>query len=127
MKGSHKTLLVIDAVVNLFLGILLLLAPIGLIDILGLPAISNTFYTTVLAGVLVGIGIALLLSLRCNDGLGLLGAIVINLCGSSALAAWLLINPDQVSKQGSIILAGIVILVLGLGLLELYARLRSAH
>ncbi len=49
-------LLTADAVVNLVLGSVLVLAPAGVIEFFGLPAAGNYFYTSVLGAVLVGIG-----------------------------------------------------------------------
>ena len=125
IKASQRLLLVIDALVNLLLGLALLLAPYGLGDLLGLPDAANAFYSMVLGGVLIGIAAALLLSLRCPDGLGLLGAIVINLCGAGAVGVWLVSADVQLPARGQFLLWGVVILVLGLGFAELFARLRS--
>ena len=44
MKPVHKLLLMIDGFVNLILGILLLLFPVGVIDMLGLPQTNTNFY-----------------------------------------------------------------------------------
>ena len=56
-------LLTIDAVVNLLLGALLLLFPAGMLQFLGLPPVQNHFYTTILGGVIFGIGLALFIEL----------------------------------------------------------------
>ena len=45
-----NTLLIIDGIVNLFLGALLLLFPAGMLQFLGLPPVRNHFYTTILGG-----------------------------------------------------------------------------
>ena len=82
MTSRHRLLLALDAAVNLLLGAILLLFPAGLIALLGLPATDTHFYTSILGGVLFGIGLALLLELRGGSarirGLGLGGAIAIN-------------------------------------------------
>ena len=82
MKKQHEILLTIDGIVNLGLGILLLLVPFGMAEILGVPRSNLDFYPTILGGVIFGIGIALLIERyghsRNIRGLGLGGAIVIN-------------------------------------------------
>ena len=63
MKLKYKILLLIDCIVNLFLGILLLLFPIGIIDFLGLPQTNTNFYPSILGAVIFGIGLSLFLEL----------------------------------------------------------------
>ncbi len=79
MKSKNKILLVIDGVVNLIPGLLLLLLPAGLVQLLGLPSTNTYFYTTILGAVIFGIGLALLIELYGTSarihGLGLGGAI----------------------------------------------------
>ena len=87
MKKAKKRLLIIDGIVNLLLGVLLLLFPIGLAPILGVPVPNNHFYPSILGAVLFGIGIALLIDAyghqRGIRGLGITGAIVINFFGAT--------------------------------------------
>jgi len=61
MKIKYKTLLLIDCIINLLLGAILLLFPIGIIDFLGLPQTSTNFYPSLLGAVIFGIGLALFL------------------------------------------------------------------
>ena len=126
MKPKHKTFLLIDGIVNLILGILLLLFPFGIAEILGVPQSEINFYPTILGGVIFGIGIALLLEAYGERwefrGLGLGGAIVINLCGAGVLALWLFFMPLNLPLRGNIILWIIAIVVLGLGILETLAK-----
>jgi hypothetical protein len=74
-------LLSIDGSVNIILGILLLLFPLGLPELLGVPKSDTNFYPTILGGVLVGIGIALFIERYGFKykirGLGIGGAIAI--------------------------------------------------
>ena len=60
MSPKHKAFLLIDGIVNLVLGVLLLLFPFGIAEILGVPQPEINFYPTILGGVIFGIGIALL-------------------------------------------------------------------
>ena len=57
MKGKIKTLLIVDGIVNLILGILLILFPFGIAQVLGVPQSISNFYPTILGAVLFGIGI----------------------------------------------------------------------
>jgi hypothetical protein len=126
MKPKHKTFLLIDGIVNLILGILLLLFPFGVAEILGVPIPASNFYPTILGGVVFGIGIALLIEghgeTRGIRGLGLGGAIVINFCGAGILALWLAFKHLDIPLRGLIILWVIAISVIGLGILELLAK-----
>ena len=126
MQPKHKTFLLIDGIVNLILGILLLLFPLGIAEILGVPQAASNFYPTILGGVIFGIGIALLLEaygqLRGIRGLGLGGAIVINICGAGILALWLIFAPLNIPLRGLIILWVAAVVVLGIGIIEVLAK-----
>ena len=126
MKSKHKTLLLIDGVINLALGVLLLLFPAGIVALLGLPYTNTNFYPSILGAVLFGIGIALLIerygATKNIRGLGLGGAIAINLCGAGVLLIWLLISPFDIPLRGDIILWSIAIIVLIVGFAEIILK-----
>ncbi|MGD8891321.1 MAG: hypothetical protein PVF53_23080 [Desulfobacterales bacterium] len=61
MESKNKTLPLIDGIVNLLLGILLLLFPLGIAELVGAPLPNTHFYPTILGAVIFGIGIALLI------------------------------------------------------------------
>jgi hypothetical protein len=126
MNDKHKVLLFIDGIVNLLLGIILLSFPAGLIDLLGLPRTNTFFYASILGAVIFGIGVALLLELygfpKGIRGLGLGGAIAINLCGGGALMVWLVAVPLHIPLRGQVILWIVAALVLMIGLVELLAK-----
>jgi len=126
MMHLYKTLHTVDCVVNVVLGVLLLMFPFGIIDLLGLPGTNTLFYPTLLGAVILGIGVALFIELagysRCVRGLGLGGAIVINVIGSLALLVWLLFGSLNIPARGWIILWCIVIIVLGIGIAELVTK-----
>ena len=126
MKKIHKILLTIDGIINLVLGILLLLFPLGTAELLGVPKSNLNFYPTILGAVIFGIGIALLIERfgvsRNIRGLGLGGAIAINLCGAIALLIWLVSTPFNIPPRGHVILWSIVIIVLLVGIVEIFAR-----
>ncbi len=118
-----KRLLLVDAIINLFLGLLILGLPLGLIEFLGLPPVQNYFYTSILGAVIFGIGIALSLELKVTGsvrhGLGLMGAIAINLCGGVTLLFWLLFLPLDTGVPAKVILWIIAVAVLMVGFVEI--------
>jgi hypothetical protein len=126
VEKHHEILLTIDGIVNIGLGILLLLLPVGTAEMLGVPRSNLDFYPTILGGVILGIGVALLVerfgyshSIR---GLGLGGAIAINFCGATTLLVWLLSGTLTIPVRGSIFLWFIVIIVYGLGVAEILSK-----
>ena len=126
MKDKLHFLLATDALINLLLGILLLLLPSGLLEFLGLPPTDTFFYTSILGGVIFGIGVALSLERWGTPigirGLGLGGAIVINLCGGGTLLFWLIVGNLDLPLRGLVTLWIVAILVLGIGLVELISK-----
>jgi hypothetical protein len=126
MRQTSKTLLIIDSAVNLILGILLLLFPIGIIGFLGLPETDTNFYPGILGAVLFGIGLALLSELfgysKGFRGLGPGGAIVINLAASIVLIFWLLFGSLSIPLKGQIILWAVGIIVFAIGIVELSTK-----
>ena len=119
----QRPLLLADALINLLLGVLLLLYPQWLVEALGMPEVASTFFPNVLGGVLFGIGLALLLAHRGGaQGLGLDGAIAINLCGAGVVVGWLVIAPHAIPPRGRITLWVIALVVIGIGLVELWHR-----
>ena len=126
MKKKVQLLLAADAIINLLLGLLLLLLPAELLEALGLPATDTFFYTSILGGVIFGIGVALSLE-RWGEpknirGLGLGGAIAINLFGGGVLLFWLLFSDLNLPLRGQLTLWVVAILVLGIGLVELISK-----
>ena len=126
---NQATLLKADAAINLILGILLMAFPSGLVKILGIPRADPPFYATILGAVLFGIGLALLIECyrKTNRfvGLGLAGAIVINLCGGAVLAVWLLYGNLTLPLRGHIFLWFLVLLLAGISLLEGFAHFKK--
>lgn len=119
-----KAILIVDAAINLALGFLLLIFSPQIVRLLGVPAAEYNFYPNILGGVLFGIGIALLIECCRGSGslvgLGLGGAIAINLCGGLALIAWLIFGKLDIPTRGRVFLwslAAILVVVSGLELL----------
>lgn len=133
---KSKILLIIDSVINLILGILLLLLIPFLeqlprvLGVLGVPKVANTFYPSILGAVLLGIGIALLIeSFRTNPqqlvGLGLGGAVAINLCGGAGLIAWLIFGDLNLPVNGMLLLWVIAFILVAISSIELIADRRK--
>jgi hypothetical protein len=120
----RRWLLLIDAAVNLLLGVLLVAAPFGSLRWLGLPEGGSLLYPVVLGGVLIGIGGALWMARRGGDGLGLVGALVINVFGAGTAAAWLVLTSEPITVRGAVTLWTVVAVVLTIAAVELAALRR---
>lgn len=129
MAPKHKHLLTVDGLVNLILGILLLFLPGEMIAWLGLPQTGTIFYVSILGGVLGGIGIALFLerygALSDTRGLGLGGAVAINLCGGGALLIQVMTAPLDLPLHGRVILWTVGVLVVLIGVVEIAVQVRD--
>jgi hypothetical protein len=131
---KEKTTLLLDAGINLVLGILLVVFNPTLVDSLGVPASSTRFYPSILGAVLIGIALALMVeALRPAKaemiGLGLVGASCINLSGGLALAAWLLFGALTLPLRGKVLLwslVGVLVVLSGLELLKAVRKPREA-
>ncbi len=121
----RKPLLAIDALINLLLGFALLVFSPAVVRVLGVPPDTVSFYPSILGAVLVGIGLALLLDLRRGPahpgGLGLQGAVAINLCGGLALIGWLVWGDLGLSPRGKVFLWSLSAVLLAISLIELLA------
>jgi hypothetical protein len=119
---GRARLLFIDGFVNLLLGVALLcFDPVA--GWLGVPASDTAFYPMILGAVLFGIGIALIWEGVRGDGqlvgLGLGGAIAINLSGGLALTGWLLFGDLSLPLRGQLFLWGLASILLLISLVEL--------
>ena len=119
-----KMILFIDAIINFALGVLLLIFSPAIASWLGVPLSSTSFYPNILGAIFIGITIALLIDVKGkkdsgNMGLGLLGAISINLCGGTMLALWLILGDLELPVRGFIILWTIVIILIIVSVTEL--------
>jgi hypothetical protein len=120
----RKFILLIDFIINLILGVLLLAYSNKLAEYLGVPKAESSFYPNILGGVFVGIALALLIEFfnkydRITSGLGLLGAIVINLCGGIILIIWLLFGDLGLPLRGSVFLWILAFVLIVLSSIEL--------
>ena len=126
MGKKNEILLLIDGIINLLLGFVLLLFPFGIAKFIGIPESKSSFYPTILGAVIFGIGLSLIIERYGYKsqirGLGLAGAITINLCGSFILIVWLIIDPFNIPLRGYIILWSLALLVLVVGITEIIAK-----
>ncbi len=122
----RTTLLRVDGVINLVLGLLLMAFPSGLVETLGVPQTDDRFYPTVLGAVLFGIGIALLLEAGRLPGgiigLGLGGAVAINLMAASILIVWLVWGDLVIPTRGQILLGVLSAALVAISTFELWVR-----
>jgi len=130
MKNFGRLLLAFDALINLFLGIVLLFYSDKIIDLFGLPYSDQKFYPNILGAVLFGIGIALLIEFserKSLSGLGLAGAISINISGGLALFFYLLCGQLEIPIHGKIILWVLDVLLLGISIFEITALFKNYY
>jgi hypothetical protein len=123
----RSCLLGIDALINLVLGALLVAFPTRLVEFLGIPPAESRFYPSVLGGVLMGIGIALLMERRRSStsnlgGLGLGGAVAINLSAGIVLAAWLVAGQLHLPLRGTLFLWGLVVMLVVITAFEIVVQ-----
>lgn len=122
MAQQSSIVLLIDGIINLILGIVLLTFQPAVLEILGIPGATVAFYPSILGAVLTGIAIALFVEYFKKPsglrGLGLGGAIAINLCGGIVLAYWLLFENLALPIQGQIVLWCLVFILLFISGLE---------
>ena len=128
-QRTEDLLLTIDGAVNLVLGSVLAVFPLGFARLVGVPIPPSPFYASILGGVLAGIGLALFLERFWDHsrvrGLGMEGAIAINLCGGGVLVAWLIAGSLAIPIQGYLFLWAVALLVLGIGAAEVVIRVRK--
>lgn len=129
MPKPVSALLMFDAAINLLLGFLLVGFSQPLAHRLGVPYTDVKFYPTILGAVLIGIAIALMIEAcrkpTCPMGLGLGGAIAINLSGGSMLLFWLLSGMLNLPLRGLVFLWVLAVMLVGISALELLVHYRK--
>jgi hypothetical protein len=127
---NKRITLLIDAFINLILGVLLLAFSPKISNFIGVPFSDNYFYPNILGAVLLGISIALVIeAYRKNPngfkGLGLFGAISINICGGIVLLLWLLFGELDIPIKGVIFLWTLVFILLVISSIELFINIKE--
>jgi len=129
--GSMKepVLLFLNAILYLAVGVLLLLFPFGLVAALGIALPAVTFYASMLGAILLGVGLALLVERSRGTlgfpGLGINGAILINISCAVTLGLWLFYRSLNLLHIGYILLWGLVASVTAITLAEIYYILQE--
>ena len=123
MTGRDRSVLLLDAAVNLLLGLPLIFFPSKVATLLGLPVPLEPFWAGMLGAVLTGIGVALVIECRWTrlpaSGLGVGGALSINLSAATVLAVWLARGSLDLPLRGTLFLWAVVAVVGGLSAVEL--------
>jgi len=126
---KRQQVLLLDSSINLVLGIILTSFPGELVRLLGIPPVAQSFYPSVLGAVLLGIGIALIIEYYRRPGgavgLGLGGAVAINLCGGVVLVLWLLSGKLEIPLRGQVLLWILAIALIAISGVEILAHRRS--
>ena len=124
-----RTILITDASINLILGLPLMIFPQKTIRLLGAPITEQFFYPSIIGAILTGIGIALLVECFKRPknlvGLGLGGAVVINLCAGLALGAWLVWGNLNIPFGGQLFLWLLVTVLILISIIEIIIHLKK--
>ena len=125
-ENKKSVLIELDGYGNIILGLPLLLVPNKVSNFFGL-SMDQPLYPILLGAILIGIGIALLLECysKKHQGLGIAGAICINLTVGIILGFWLILNHSVLSNHGYIVLWFLVVILIGIGSIELFALKNS--
>ena len=126
---ERQRVLLIDSAINIALAFFLIIFPEKLVNLLGIPTAEHSFYPSILGAVLLGIGAALIIEYsRRPDGavgLGLGGAVTINLCGGFVLVFWLLSGKLDLPFRGQLVLWLLVTVVTVISGVEIIVHKRS--
>jgi len=117
-------LLWIDALAKFSFGLMFVLAPKPAAILLGLPREQTFFYARLLGAALFGLALALTIEGAGDSasGLGLRGAVAINLSGAAVLGVTLLFGRRMPARRGRISLWLTVFFLVGLSIAQsLYA------
>ena len=125
---KESILLIADAFINYALGILCILYPF-VAETIGVPFVENSFYPNILGAVLFGIGIALTIEYFRKQlgwvGLGLGGAVAINLTGGTVLIFWLILGNLTIPLRGQVFLWMLAIILILISSIELIVHVKK--
>lgn len=114
-------LLWIEILLKGTVGLLLILAPRLLARGLGLPPADQPFWPRVLGAVLIGIAVAAFLEVKLKgaNGLGLAGAVAVNLAGTAIIGSLLILGQVGCPRRGRVLLWLTVLGLMALSLAEI--------
>ena len=125
---SRPKILLVDALINFILGFLLLTFPTRVVQFLGMPETQSKFYPSIFGAVLIGVAIALCIEYFRRPsgivGLGLGGAVSINLCAGLVLGAWLIWGQLNIPSRGKVILWALVAVLVIISSVEVAVHIR---
>ena len=126
--NKASIVLLADAIINYALGILCILY-LFIVETIGVPIVENSFYPNILGAVLFGIGIALTIECYRKQGrmvgLGLGGAVAINLSGGLVLILWLIFGDLNIPLRGHFFLWSLASILVGISLFEVFIHLKE--
>jgi NO-binding membrane sensor protein with MHYT domain len=114
-----EQLLWIEACLKLGTGLALVTTPRMLARLLGLPSADQPFWPRLLGALLVGLGIASLLEVRMQGGLGLAGSVAVNLAGAAMIITLLILGRAGKTMRGRFLLWLTAAALVILGLVEI--------
>ena len=117
--AMHDQLLWIEALIKLSAGCVLLMAPITMLKIFGLPGRDTALWARLLGATLAGMALAQLAEggIAGSGGLGLAGTAVINITCAAALSVLLITNQASATRRGQTLLwctVGLLIILSGI-------------
>ncbi len=115
-------LLWFETILKAAFGLPLLLLPLTVIRILGLPRPDSGFWPRFVGAVCCGISIGVFVSIRfpqAHGGIGPAGLIPINLAAAAALIASLIMGSAAPTRRGRIAVLVCAVTLLSLGFLEI--------
>lgn len=99
-------ILFLEVLVKLAFGVPLLLAPLSVARVFGLPCPPTGFWPRLVGGLLVGLAAAIFIEMRLpgSKGLGLHGLIAVNLVAAGTLIGLLILNSSAPTLRGRLAL-----------------------
>ncbi len=114
-------LLWLETLLKLASGLALVLAPLSVIRLFGLPTAASGFWPRVLGAILIGLAGATFIEGAWDGsrGLGLAGLIVINLASAAVIAVVIVFGGGAETRRGTLLLWVAVALLFVLSLVEI--------
>ena len=110
----------LETLLKLAGGLVLLIAPLTVIRVLGLPGTGSRFWPRLLGALLVGLAIATFIEgwLPGSRGMSLAGCIAINLVSAGTIAANLILGTPRLLGRGRFLLWFVVAILVSMSLVE---------